>query len=145
MIFTVPVPPACVEKAAEHYKLDPALLYSVIIVEHGKNGVAIQNDNGTLDLGVMQINTVWLPELHKRYGISARELAQRPCLNVEAGAYILSRQLRETGSVWKGVGYYHSRTYRLSKRYAMKVRHIYYAIKRQWKRLYHSNNNIAMT
>lgn len=144
MIFTVPVPPACVEKAASHYKLDPALLYSVIIVEHGKNGVAIQNDNGTLDLGVMQINTIWVPKLSKRYGLTARDLAQKPCLNVEAGAYILSEQLKETGSTWKGVGYYHSRTKRLSRIYALKVKRIYYAIKRQWKRLSNKENDIAM-
>jgi len=52
---------ACFDAAARHYRLHPALLRAIARQESGMNPRAIgKNTNGTLDLGLMQINTSWL-------------------------------------------------------------------------------------
>jgi len=114
----------CFDAAARHYRLHPALLRAIARQESGMNPRAIgKNTNGTLDLGLMQINTSWLPKL-ARAGIS-REQLMDPCTNIIVGAWVLHDAVSRHGLSWKAVGVYHSPTPWRQKDYATKVaRHL---------------------
>jgi hypothetical protein len=51
------------------------------------------NDNGSYDLGPMQINTIWLPELAQSWGVSEstayKWVRDDPCTNMGVAAWIL--------------------------------------------------------
>jgi len=111
---------ACFDAAARHYRLHPALLRAIARQESGMNPRAIgKNTNGTLDLGLMQINTSWLPKL-SRAGIS-REQLMDPCTNIIVGAWVLHDAVSRHGLSWKAVGVYHSPTPWRQRAYALKV------------------------
>ena len=60
----MPVPHlACMALVAQLYGLPPRVLPAIQAVEGGRPGLVGRNANGTEDLGVMQINTIWLPVL----------------------------------------------------------------------------------
>ncbi|MDK9723552.1 MAG: lytic transglycosylase domain-containing protein [Sterolibacteriaceae bacterium MAG5] len=108
------VPPnlQCFVQEADRHSIDPLVLLAVMKTEGGRPGEVALNRNGTLDLGPMSVNTVWLPALARRYRLSEHELKQRlaldGCANVAAAAWILGRKIAETGDVWEGVARYHS-------------------------------------
>ncbi len=111
--------------ASQTYDVPPALLVGIYKAEGGKVGQQVANTNGSFDLGPMQINTLWLPELAKEWGVS-RETAHKlvrddACTNVGVAAKILSSHLRETKSITKALGYYHSRTPKYGNRYKKHV------------------------
>src|SRR4051812_45901669 len=70
----------CWEAAAQRYQLEASLLYAIAATESGLNPRAEnRNTNGSVDVGLMQINSTWLPTL-ARHGIHADDLWQ-PCIN----------------------------------------------------------------
>ncbi len=102
---------ACVAAAAERYAVPSPLLLAVMRTEGGTTGrTSRPNGNGSLDLGLMQINEIHLPEL-ARYGISREMVIHNECVNIFIGAFILSRELAKPGAdYWTNVGAYNSRT-----------------------------------
>jgi hypothetical protein len=103
----------CLDAAADVYRLPPAVLVVLLNVEGGSLGHVSPNTNATVDIGPMQINQIWIPQVaaHWHATTSATFLALRDnfCANVEAGAWILRRGLDEAhGDFWQGVGTYHS-------------------------------------
>ena len=103
----------CIEAAAAVHRLPPAVLVILLDVEGGSLGRVSRNTNGTVDIGPMQVNQAWLPQLaaHWRASPAASYAALRDefCPNVEAGAWILRLGLDEArGDFWEGVGFYHS-------------------------------------
>jgi len=64
------------------------------------------NSNGTEDIGLMQINSSWLPKL-ARYGIRRQDLFN-PCVNGYVGTWILASNIRQFGPTWKAVGAYNA-------------------------------------
>ncbi len=123
----MPVPfAACMVLVAQIYGLPPRVLPSIQAVEGGRTGLASRNSNGTEDLGIMQINTIWLPALAHYSGITQAEVRERhlrrPCYNIAAAGLILSIQLEETGGdLMRAIGYYHSRTPVRSQAYQQRV------------------------
>jgi len=104
---------ACIYAAAAVYREPPAVLLILLNVEGGTLGNISQNTNGTVDIGPMQVNQLWIPDLaaHWRADPQATYVALRDnfCANVEAGAWILRQGLDQAhGDFWGGVGYYHS-------------------------------------
>ena len=71
----------------------------------------------SFDVGLMQINVLWM----RRYRIPPR-LLLNPRNNVFMGCFLLAMQARQAGSLWKGVGHYHSRTPWRRDRYIAQVR-----------------------
>lgn len=122
----------CYESAGARYQLSPALLRAVATVESNHNPAAMNRSHqaatGSYDIGLMQINSRWLPKL-ERYGITESGLVSDPCLNVQVGAWILSDALRRHGNDWVGVGAYNAACSQLKgeactqarNRYAWKV------------------------
>ena len=114
----------CIATAAHQYALDPLLLLAVKYVETAdRTDTPIRhNKNGSWDIGLMQINTVWKDTL-SRHGISFADL-EIPCKNIAVGAWILADKIKRKG-IWEGVGSYHSNTPHLSQRYRDKVKAIW--------------------
>ena len=103
----------CILAAATAYRLPPAVIVILLNVEGGQLGRVSGNSNSTVDVGPMQVNEIWLPELarHWHSTVQVSFLALRDIFgaNVEAGSWILRRGLDEArGDFWTGVGYYHS-------------------------------------
>lgn len=130
----------CWDKAAKTYKLDPWLLMSIAKVESSFNPLAINksNRNKTADIGLMQINDIWLPTL-KKFGISKQDLF-KPCTSIFVGAWILAQNIKKFGYNPDGIGAYNSPKHVISRRkYAHKV---YVAYDEITKDLYYNKANI---
>lgn len=102
----------CFIKEADRQGIEPYVLLAVLKTEGGRPGELALNRNGTVDLGPMSVNTVWLPSLAKHYQTTEAELKHRlssdGCANVAAAALILKRKIVQHGDVWEGVANYHS-------------------------------------
>ncbi len=111
----------CFAEAAQKYSLDPVLLKAIAKTESGFNPGAISkpNRNGSVDIGLMQINSSWLPKL-SGFGIYEAHLLQ-PCTNIHVGAWVLANNIKNLGYTWKAVGAYNSPTRYHQENYAQKV------------------------
>lgn len=117
---------ACIFLAAQTYSIPPAVMLGIYQVEGGKVGQAVgPNKNGSYDLGPMQINEIWLPELAKQWGVSKstarRWVKDDPCTNVGVSAWILRSHLDETGDLSRAIAHYHSRTPHIGGAYQSRV------------------------
>lgn len=117
---------ACFLIAAQTYSIPPAVLLGVYQVEGGRIGQEVgPNKNGTYDLGPMQINTTWIPELADEWNVGRNTaktwIRDDPCTNVGVAAWILRRNLNETGDLAKSIAHYHSRTPHIGGAYKKKV------------------------
>lgn len=106
---------ACMTLVASIYGLPPRVLPSIQAVEGGRPGTVSTNRNGTEDLGVMQVNTLWLPALARYTGLVESRVRERlihdACFNIAAAGAILRGQLDAAdGDLMRAVGNYHSRT-----------------------------------
>ena len=112
---------ACWEDAANRYRVSSALLYAIARTESGLNPQAIgRNTNGSRDIGLMQINSAWLPTLAS-HGIGERDLYE-PCTNIHVGAWILAGNVSRLGYTWEAVGAYNAASPSLRRNYVEKVR-----------------------
>ena len=120
----------CFNEAGKTYEVPPLLLQAIAWVESGyRKDAARHNTNGSVDTGVMQINSLWLEPLSE-YGIEQQHLYDA-CLNISVGAWILRKQIKEVGYNWQAVAQYHSRNAIRGEDYARKVAKIYYRLKKQ--------------
>ena len=106
---------ACMSLVASIYGLPPRVLPSIQATEGGRPGLSMLNANGTEDLGVMQINTIWVEPLSRYTGLPAQAVRDRllsqPCFNIAAAGAIFRHYLdRAGGDVMVAVGNYHSHT-----------------------------------
>ena len=115
---------ACLMLAAQTYSVPPAVMVGIFQVEGGSIGQQVRNTNGSYDLGPMQINTIWIPELADYWGVdsgtAARWVRDDACTNMGVAAWILRSHMDETGSLSKAIAHYHSRT--PSKGYAYRAK-----------------------
>lgn len=119
---------ACLMLASQTYSVPPAVMLSIYKAEGGKVGQEVRNTNGTSDLGPMQINTLWLPELAEKWGVS-EETARKwvrddACTNVGVAAWILKTHMDETQNLSQAISYYHSRTPRHGLKYKKRIEQI---------------------
>lgn len=123
----MPVPyVACMALVAGLYHLPPRVLPAIQAVEGGSVGEVSHNTNGTDDLGLMQVNTIWLEPLSRLTGLPQPvvrdRLVQRSCFNIAAAGAIMRVYLDEThGDLMRAVGNYHSHTPTLNAAYQLKV------------------------
>ncbi|MBR8061960.1 transglycosylase SLT domain-containing protein [Burkholderia ambifaria] len=110
----------CLDDAATFQHVSVSLLRGIAQVESGMNPNAINtNTNGTVDIGLMQINSTWLPTL-AREGIT-RESLFDACTNAYVGAWILSQNIRQLGANWTAIGAYNAASPDKRLAYARKV------------------------
>lgn len=116
---------ACLMLASQTYSVPPAVLVGIYKAEGGKIGQEVGNTNGSYDLGPMQINTLWMPELAEKWGVNvdtARKwVRDDACTNVGVAAWILKGHLNETKSLSQAIAHYHSRTPHHGTRYKKRV------------------------
>ncbi|NQZ13730.1 MAG: lytic transglycosylase domain-containing protein [Alphaproteobacteria bacterium] len=117
---------ACLMLASQTYSVPPAVMVGIYEVEGGKPGQAVgPNKNGSYDLGPMQINTLWIPELAQKWGVSEKTaygyVKNDPCTNMSVAAWILRSHMNETRSLSKAIAHYHSRTPRIGYAYQGRV------------------------
>ena len=84
---------ACMTVAAAFYHLPPRVLPSIAVVEGGKSGLMHVNPNDTADLGLMQVNTIWVRPLaryaHMRPEVVFVRLRDDPCFSIAAAAAVM--------------------------------------------------------
>jgi len=97
----------CLDDAAAYQHVSTQLVHAIAQHESGMRANAVNmNSNGTEDIGLMQINSSWLPKL-ARYGIRRQDLFN-PCVNGYVGTWILASNIRQFGPTWKAVGAYNA-------------------------------------
>lgn len=127
---------SCWEEAVEPYGLDPILLKAMAWVESngrpGATGILLKDGNRAI--GLVQINTIHLPELSKR-NITTEKLYDA-CVNLKVAARILAEDcIKRFGNTWKAIGCYNtgpfSKDEAAQERYVAKVKKAYYGYKNE--------------
>lgn len=97
----------CFDRAATRHRIPADLLRAIACVESGHDAYAVnRNTDGSVDLGVMQINSWWLPTL-RRFGIEGDHLWDF-CTNVHVGAWVLAHNIKIFGLTWRAIGAYNA-------------------------------------
>lgn len=111
----------CFEQAAQRYQLNPHILRAIAHTESRFNPMAMSpaNKNGSYDIGIMQINSSWLPTL-ARYQISAAQLTDA-CTNIHVGAWILRSNINTFGNNHQALARYNSPNPLHQARYLNKI------------------------
>jgi len=95
------------QKAGHDFGIEPSLLARIATIESSMNPRAInQNKNGTVDIGLMQINSMHLKRLSS-IGVTKQALLD-PEVNIYVGALLLSSHIRKRGYNLSAIGCYHS-------------------------------------
>ena len=112
---------ACWEAAAQRYNVSSDLLYAIARTESGLDPQAVgRNRDGSRALGLMQINSRWLPRL-AAHGIEEHDLFD-PCISIHVGAWILADNVARLGNTWDAVGAYNAASPARREAYVDKVR-----------------------
>lgn len=122
----------CWVEAGKRYSIEPELLYAIADVESKLNARALnRNNDGSRDVGLMQINSLHFPRLATR-GITEQQLLEDTCLAIDVGASILAEFIARHGYNWTAVGAYNAGSaparQALRLRYARKVWQRYQAL-----------------
>lgn len=106
----------CVGPAADYHGVNPWVLKAILKVESNFNPrAANRNANGTVDVGMAQINSMHFARLSK-YGITPAHLMDG-CVSTYVAAWHLASKIREHGNTWFGIAAYHSTTPCQNERY----------------------------
>ncbi|WP_413694404.1 lytic transglycosylase domain-containing protein [Psychromonas sp. KJ10-2] len=99
----------CFDEAGFYYDINPSLLKAIAYTESRLKPDAVNkaNSNGTVDYGLMQINSWWFETLAD-LGISKSDVINDPCINVFVGAWILAQNFKSHGEGWLAIGGYNA-------------------------------------
>ena len=116
---------ACLMLASQTYSVPPAVLVGIYKAEGGQVGQEVRNTNGSYDLGPMQVNTIWLPQLAEHWGVSEKTaykwVRDDACTNIGVAAWILKSHIDETGNLAQAIAHYHSKTPKYGLTYQKRV------------------------
>jgi len=108
----------CFEEAGAIYRISPSLLWTIAKVESNFDpGALNENEDGSYDFGVMQINSAWQKSMGKDFWSSLKD----PCRNVKFGAWILARCIERYRYTWRAIGCYNASSESKRSLYAWKV------------------------
>lgn len=111
----------CLDEAAKRFDHDPKIMRALLLVESSGNCNAVNmNDNGSYDVGCMQINSGNFAMLSRRFGITEQDLKD-PCTNINVGAWLYAKNKRQFGDTWRAIGAYNAKSEKKRIRYAWKV------------------------
>lgn len=113
---------ACMMTVSAMAHVPPRVLPVIADIEGGRAGLVRPDTNGTFDLGVMQVNTIWVGPIARRAhlppAVAEAKLIRDPCFNIAAAAFILRVYLLEThGALLPAIGDYHSHMPALNRAY----------------------------
>jgi len=124
----------CFIQAGNLYGVHPNVLWAIAKVESNFNPKALnKNKNGTYDIGLMQINSSWIPEL-KKSGMFDHRWLWNPCYNIYVGAWILNKCIQKYGNTWQAIGCYNAVSKKKRIKYANKVFHVLNNVKKSDKK-----------
>jgi len=110
----------CVADASTRHGVNPDLLLAILKVESNLRADPVRrNANGSIDVGIAQINSIHFPEL-QRHGVQWQHLLQ-PCVGIHVAAWHLKNQILRHGNTWFAVGAYHSVTPSFNQAYQGRV------------------------
>lgn len=117
---------ACMIAAAQIASFPPRVLPSIQAVEGGWPGAIHANANGSADLGLMQVNTVWVPVIARALNLPANQvralLTDNACFSIRiAGAILWEYRRARRGDLMLAIGDYHSHTPPLNQSYQAMV------------------------
>lgn len=120
----------CFDAAAAYHHVNGDVLRAIAWLEsHNQPTAEHKNENGSVDYGVMQINSIHLSQW-SRYGVDRAALMQ-PCKNVYVAAWHLRHMMDRYGNTWAAIGSYHSATPVYRDQYVAQIKRIL----RGWHRL----------
>lgn len=97
----------CFDLAEQRYGIRAPLLRAIASAESNNRANAVHsNRDGSVDLGVMQVNSSHLPQLSV-YGIERRHLLDA-CTSIMVGAWLLAQNMQRYGPTWRAVGAYNA-------------------------------------
>lgn len=99
----------CFHRSAAKYNVPVDLLIAIAQTESQMNTKAVGKNSTSEDLGVMQINTSWLPKLGREFGLKRHHLYE-PCTNIDIGAWVLAHNFVQFGYTWNAVGAYNAKS-----------------------------------
>ena len=115
--ITTPAHAFCFAEAGDRYGVSPLALWAITKAESDFNPGAVNyNKNGSIDVGLMQINSIHAKQLGKTW-----DLLFDPCTNVMTGAWVLRQCIDQYGNTWEGIGCYNSRTPSKRNIYAARI------------------------
>jgi soluble lytic murein transglycosylase-like protein len=104
----------CFDAAGKAFNVNPLLLKAIAYTESRLNQQAIninKDKNGNVvstDFGVMQINDLTWFDFLRNYEITPEMIKTDPCVNIEAGAWVLASNFATSGEGWLAVGAYNA-------------------------------------
>jgi soluble lytic murein transglycosylase-like protein len=126
----------CFDEAGREQNINPRLLKAIAEVESNMRADVVNRGHidrtGTVDIGLMQINSGAMPRLLKQ-GITQKALLEDPCLNVRVGAQILAEKFKKEGEGWEGVGAYNASCKELKGQDCVNARSTY--VMKVWRAL----------
>lgn len=106
--------------ASSRHGVNPDLLLAILRVESGlRTDPVRRNTNGSIDVGIAQINSIHFAEL-RRHGVEWPHLL-KPCVGIFVAAWHLRNQVLRHGNTWFAVGAYHSVTPQFNQAYRERV------------------------
>lgn len=126
----------CWDEAGKTYGIDPWLLFAYAKTESSFNPNAVNRNKSSIDRGIMQINSTWLPELSK-FNISQEHLFDS-CVSIYVGSWIIRQNINRYGSNYYGlVAYNVGNPFRpgvslIAQNYYKKLSHNYNTLKIQY-------------
>lgn len=121
----------CLMMASLDCQVPVDALLAIMEVEGGRAGLEVKNTNGTHDLGLMQINTCWLPDLARAWSMPPSRVhlmvRDNDCLNIAVAARILKIKIQEArGDLLQGIARYNHANPRYGRPYLRKVIRAYF-------------------
>ena len=102
--------------ASQFHHVNPAILRGILEVESSfKSNAVNRNNNGTVDVGIGQMNSMHFKEL-ATFGIAPSDLLNA-CVGTYVAAWHLSKKVKAFGNTWYAIGAYHSTTPYFNQRY----------------------------
>ncbi len=117
---------ACMIAAAQIGGFPPRVLPAIQAVEGGRPGLVHSNTDGSADLGLMQVNTLWVPVVARALGAAETRvrdaLTNDACFSIRiAGAILWDYRHARAGDLMLAIGDYHSHTPPLNAAYQVLV------------------------
>ena len=114
-IFSTPQE-RCILPASHYHQVNPLILRAILNLESSLNSNAVNtNSNGSVDLGIGQINSIHFAELDK-WGVTPQKLMDA-CVSTYVAAWHLKRGITKHGNTWFGIAAYHSTTPKHNAKY----------------------------
>jgi soluble lytic murein transglycosylase-like protein len=108
-----------VSNASRKYSISPKIFWAIMKVESEYKKRIHNNPNGSFDVGVMQINSLWIKSLANK-GFKVDLLNDSNNINI--AGYILKENMNKGYGLWQSVGLYHSSDKRLQAVYIKRVK-----------------------